>query len=92
MAVTRKPDIVQALREVGFTHKDANLAYDTVFESIEQSIANGDSVKLTGFGSFTTYVRAGMTREVFGKEQVIPPATLPKFKAGARLKEAAAVA
>ena len=91
MATIRKSDIVEKLGNVGFTKKDANLAIDTVLESIEESIANGNDVKLTGFGNFTTYRRGASKRNVFGEEHYIEAATLPKFKAGKRLRDAAAL-
>ena len=90
MSIVRKPDLVAHLGNLGFTQKDANLAIDEIFGFIESSIADGATVKLTGFGTFDTYERAGGTREVFGAVHEIAAKTLPKFKPGKRLRDAAA--
>ena len=40
------------------TDKDATLAVDAVFSSIQEALANGEKVQLIGFGNFEVRTRA----------------------------------
>ncbi len=58
-------------------------------EAITQTLSNGDTVSLPGFGSFSTSVRAARTgrNPQTGEPLEIAEATIPKFKAGKALKD-----
>lgn len=60
-----------------------------VLDSIETTLANGDSVSLVGFGNFGVKQRAARTvRNPQTKQAMqIKAATVPYFKAGKALKE-----
>lgn len=84
-----KSDIVERLvDEFGFRPKDAALAIDETFKSIEAMLAEGHSVQLTGFGKFGTKSRPARTRKVFQEVREIPEATLATFKPGKTLRDA----
>ena len=52
MAMT-KADIVEALYEkVGFSKKDAADLVEMVFDQIKNTLANGQKIKISGFGNF----------------------------------------
>lgn len=73
----------------GMTKKDAERAADAVFEAIEDVLAAGDRLQLTGFGTFKTRVRpARMGRNPkTGEPMPIEEATVPVFEPGKQLRE-----
>lgn len=73
----------------GLTKKDAEKAVDAVFETLEDLLADGDRLQLTGFGTFKTRVRpARMGRDPnTGEAMPLPQATVPVFEAGKYLRE-----
>ncbi len=81
-----KTDLINAVSEnANLTKKEAGLAVDAVFESIQKSLANGEKVQLIGFGTFEVRERAARKG---GKEIEIPASKVPGFKAGKALKDA----
>ena len=58
MAKLNKKNLVEIVSEEGhLSKKDARVAVDLVFDSIEQSLINGQEVNITNFGVFTPIVR-----------------------------------
>ena len=58
MAKLNKKDIVEIVSEEGhLSKKDARIAVDLVFDSIEQSLLNDQEVNITNFGVFTPITR-----------------------------------
>lgn len=52
MALT-KADIVEALHQkVGFSKKEATDLVELVFETIKETLAKGQRIKISGFGNF----------------------------------------
>lgn len=52
MAMT-KADIVEALyQKVGFSKKEAADLVELVFDTIKNTLASGDKIKISGFGNF----------------------------------------
>ena len=89
----RKSDLVSTVGEsAGLSKGDAARAVDAVFDSITSALANGDDVRLVGFGTFFVTKRAeSVGRNPRTREPMtIPAKTLPKFKAGLALKDAVA--
>ena len=87
-----KGDLINiAADSAGITKKDAGTAIEAILSAITTSLAKGDSVTLTGFGTFRVSKRAARTgvnpRKPSEKIQ-IPAMTLPAFKAGKTLKDA----
>ena len=86
-----KTDLINAVSEsANLTKKEAGLAVDAVFESIQKSLSNGDKVQLIGFGNFEVRERAARKgrNPQPGKEIDIPASKVPAFKAGKALKDA----
>jgi len=53
MATITRLDLANALKKrFGLTAADSYKMVDIVFEEIEQSLINGEEVKITGFGTF----------------------------------------
>ncbi|KAA1040182.1 HU family DNA-binding protein [Macrococcus equipercicus] len=86
-----KTDLINAVSEnANLTKKEAGLAVDAVFESIQKSLSNGEKVQLIGFGNFEVRERAARKgrNPQTGKEIEIPASRVPGFKAGKALKDA----
>mgnify|MGYP001166262846 CR=1 FL=1 len=48
-----KAEIVEQIYErVGFSKKEASELVETVFDTIKETLANGEKVKISGFGNF----------------------------------------
>ena len=69
---------------------DATDAVDAVFDSIESALANGESVSIIGFGTFSVSNRAARTgrNPRTGETIQIAASRAAKFKAGKALKDA----
>ncbi|RIL28759.1 HU family DNA-binding protein [Staphylococcus equorum] len=86
-----KTDLINAVAEqADLTKKEAGLAVDAVFESIQSSLSKGEKVQLIGFGNFEVRERAARKgrNQQTGKEIDIPASKVPAFKAGKALKDA----
>ena len=70
------------------TKKDAEKVVNAVFETVSETLANGEKVQVVGFGTFETKERAARTaKNPRTRETVTVPATrVPAFKAGQALK------
>ncbi len=68
----------------------ATQAVDAVVDTITESLRNGDSVSLVGFGTFEVRARAARTgrNPQTGEEIQIKASRAPAFKAGKALKDA----
>lgn len=85
-----KAELIDAVAEqAGVTKKDAASMLDATLDSIAAALVAGDSVRLTGFGTFEIKARAARTgRNPRTKEAVqIPASKSPAFKPGKTLKE-----
>lgn len=83
-----KKDLVDQVAEMSeLTKVEANKAVAAIIQAIEDSLVNGDSVKLLGFGTFSVTKRAareGMNPSN-GKKIKIPAKKIAKFKPGSKL-------
>ena len=72
------------------TKAAAGRALDSMIDSITDSLKQGDSVVLVGFGTFSVRDRAARTgrNPQTGEEIQIKAAKVPAFKAGKALKDA----
>lgn len=73
----------------GLSKKDASEAVAAVLGGIQDTLSNGDSVTLTGFGTFEVRerkAREGVKPGTTEKIQ-IPASKAPAFKAGKTLKD-----
>lgn len=88
----KKGDFIEAVFEAADldSKKDAKEVVDVVFDLITKTLAKGEEVGITGFGTFRVSHRAarvGVNPQT-GEKLQIPATTVPKFKAGKGLKEA----
>jgi DNA-binding protein HU-beta len=85
-----KKELVDVLSEkVGFSKKDTMEFVDSFIELVSDKLAEGEDVKLVGFGTFTVSsrkARKGVNPQT-KKEIKIPARKVPKFKPGNDLKE-----
>ncbi len=72
------------------TKSDAGNAVEAVLDSVSKALADGDSVALIGFGTFSVSHRAARTgrNPRTGETINIAATKVPKFKAGKGLKDA----
>lgn len=88
-----RSDLINSVAtETGLSKKDADAAISAFINTVENVLKAGDKLQLVGFGTFETSKRAARTgrNPQTGEDIKIPASVIPKFKAGAKLKEAAA--
>jgi len=86
-----KTEFVRALKEKAglATLAQAEAAYESLFGIIGATLKNGDTVSVSGFGSFKVVnrkARKGRNPRT-GKEMMIPASKAVKFTPGKGLKE-----
>jgi DNA-binding protein HU-beta len=89
--VTKADFIDKVAGRSGLSRKDAGRAVDAFLDSVTEALRSGDAVSFTGFGKFSTQRRAarqGVNPRRPGEKVMIPAATVPKFSAGSKLKQA----
>jgi len=86
-----KSELVEAIAASADIPKAAaSRALDAMVESVTESLKQGDSVSLVGFGTFSVKERAARTgrNPQTGEPIQISAAKVPGFKAGKALKDA----
>lgn len=86
-----KSELVDSIaKKSGLTKVQSADALNAFIASIEEAMANNDTVSLVGFGTFSIKERqARMGRNPKTKEPMeIPASKVPSFKAGKNLKDA----
>ncbi|HLS02976.1 MAG TPA: HU family DNA-binding protein [Beutenbergiaceae bacterium] len=86
-----KSELANAVAEkTNLSNKDAAAAVNAVLSIIEETLANGNKIALTGFGTFETRKRAARIGVKPGTSEriEIPASTYPAFKPGKNLKDA----
>lgn len=86
-----KTELIDQIAEAAEISKAAaGRALDATVAAVKESLKNGDSVSLIGFGTFYVGERAARTgrNPRTGKELSIEAAKVPKFRAGKGLKDA----
>lgn len=76
-------------RADGISRTTAQKVLDAFVDSIQDNVAAGIDVSLTGFGRFTRAERAARTgrNPRTGVELKIPASVIPQFKAGKAFKD-----
>ena len=85
-----KADLIEEVsRVVELTRKDSEVIVETIFDSVVQSLKQGNKVEIRGFGSFRTRARKGrIGRNPKSGERVeVPPKTIPFFKPSKELRD-----
>ena len=87
-----KQDLVNtAANKAGVTKKDAQAVLDAVLTTVTTALKKGETVTITGFGTFRVSSRAARNGVNPRNPQMkikIPAMKLPAFKAGKSLKDA----
>ena len=86
-----KSELVDAIaKTAAITKADASRALQALLETLTSTMSKGDSVSLTGFGTFSVNERAARTgrNPSNGKALKIPAKKVAKFKAGKGLSQA----
>jgi DNA-binding protein HU-beta len=83
-----KRDLIDAISGRMGDKKTATEAVNAVLDTIQQTVAKGDKVAITGFGVFEKTVRpARVARNpATGAAVKVPKTSVPKFRAGADFK------
>jgi DNA-binding protein HU-beta len=84
-----KLDIInEVVTKTGVTKTKAEMAVETVFESMKKALSKGDRIELRGFGVFNVRPRkTGIGRNPrTGAEVSIPPGKAVRFKPGKELQ------
>jgi DNA-binding protein HU-beta len=90
MANVSKSDLIKELAEnTDISQKDVKTLVDGMLESVKTHLKGGDTVQLTGFGSFEVRERSARTGVKPGTTEKIeiPASRYPAFKAGKSLKD-----
>ena len=85
-----KADLIEEVsRVVELTRKESEVIVETIFDSVVDSLKDGDKVEIRGFGSFRTRERKGrIGRNPKSGERVdVPPKTIPFFKPSKELRD-----
>ena len=80
-------EFIDMLSKKGYTKKDAGVIFDDVFNTIMEAMADGESVRIHGFGSFE--VRDFAARDCvspLGEKVSIDGHRAPKFVPGQLLR------
>ena len=88
-----KTELINAVAEkAALSKKDSEAAVTAVLDAITAALADGDEVRLVGFGTFEVKKReARIGRNPKTKEEIQIPATkVPAFKPGKALKDVVA--
>jgi DNA-binding protein HU-beta len=86
-----KSELIEAIAaSADISKAAATRALDAMVESVTESLKQGESVSLVGFGTFTIKERAARTgrNPQTGQPIEISAAKVPSFKAGKALKDA----
>jgi len=84
-----KADIIsEVVKRTGITKTRAEMAVETVFETMKRALAKGERIELRGFGIFNVRPRkTGIGRNPrTGTEVAIPPGKAVRFKPGKELQ------
>ena len=84
-----KLDIVnEVVNRTGITKTRAEMAVETVFDTLKKALAAGDRIELRGFGVFNVKARkTGVGRNPrTGEEVAIKPGRAVRFKPGKELQ------
>ena len=85
-----KAELIAAVAEKsGLSRKDSEKAVNAAFDTITESLVNGEKVALVGFGAFEVKERAARVgRNPRTKEDItIPASRVASFKVGKALKD-----
>ena len=88
--ITKRDLVIKLSDKTGFTQSDVSNIMDEMLDTMISELAQGNSVAIRNFGSFTVReVRGKIGRNPKKPEQMveIPPRAVVKFKVGKGMKE-----
>ncbi|MDX1643108.1 MAG: integration host factor subunit beta [Thermoanaerobaculia bacterium] len=87
--MTKAELVDEVAKSTELTKKHAEMIVNTVFESIVESLKEGDKIELRGFGSFRIRHRSSRIgrNPKTGDRVFVPPKRIPYFKPGKDLRE-----
>jgi integration host factor subunit beta len=87
--LTKADLIEEVLRITELPRKESETIVETIFDSIIESLQNGDKIEIRGFGSFRTRQRRGRVgrNPKTGEKVEVPPKKIPFFKPSKELKD-----
>lgn len=87
--MTKAELVEEVARNTQLTKKHAEIIVNTVFESIVDSLKDGEKIELRGFGSFRIRERGSRIgrNPKTGARVDVPSKRIPYFKPGKQLKE-----
>ena len=88
--MTKSELLTEVAAKASLTKASADAAVNAVLSTITDALANGDTVTLTGFGTFSTRqreARQGRNPRT-GESIAIAASSVPTFKAGKALRDA----
>ncbi|MFA5552428.1 MAG: HU family DNA-binding protein [Trueperaceae bacterium] len=88
--MTKSELIDQVAERANLSKKDAGAAVNALLDTVQNALVSGDSVQITGFGTFEVRQRAAREGVKPGTSEKIkiPASKAPAFKAGKSLKDA----
>lgn len=83
-----KADLVNMMAKKGYTKKDADMIIDDVFNLLAKIMAEGDAIRIHGFGTFEATDHKGRqsTNPQTQEPLYIPGHRVPKFTSGKTLR------
>jgi DNA-binding protein HU-beta len=83
-----KSDLIDEISYRIGDKRTATEAVNAVLDTIQETVARGDKVTITGFGVFEKQVRPARTARnpATGAPVKVPKTSVPKFRAGADFK------
>jgi len=86
-----KTELIHKVAEdCGLSQKDVGSCLNSIIETIQKELSDGEDVVIPGFGSFSVATRSARQARNFqtGKMMEIPATKTVKFKVGKTLKDA----
>lgn len=87
-----KADLIEALAEAypELSKNKSKEILDTILETIQSALVNGEDVLITNFGKWQTTILSPRTQQIPGSDKVVqvPERRVVRFKPGKALKEA----
>ena len=85
-----KADLIEEVsRVVEMTRKESEVIVEAIFDSVVQSLTDGDKIEIRGFGSFRTRQRQSRVgrNPKTGARVEVPAKRIPYFKPSKELKD-----
>ena len=88
--MTKSEMVDHVAQDTGMSKKDAETAVDSVLKTIQTTLTRGGEVNFTGFGKFHVAERGARQGKHprTGETIEISASRVPRFSAGAKLKQA----